>query len=324
MKPAAVFISALILISQVTAQELSPEDREALLEKLEALRTSADSKVDERFRMAISAYRAAASNDQDALDLHLKCIEKVNFEDQHRKNADFREWKRKEDEKLSTSGLGYALRLQLTWLTLTLRAASEKTDRNTLLPEVQQFIDTIVRDAEKLTPHRQLLSQAVNSSFFARAYDINAIKVENWPLSPANLEQIYEQVLLPPHRTPERVAALRSGWMKRLQQEIALKEVWAGTEPPPNRKGEPAEKRKIGTVDALRSPDFELFMAEQLPELQWKMEVDLFKNGDQKNASLKMLAHLEKNIAHKSARGWAEEFDKLLNPKKPEAETLVP
>lgn len=324
MKPITVFISALILFAQATAQELSPADREALLEKLEALRASADSKVDERFRTAISAYRSAAANDQDALELHLKCIEKVNFEDQHRKNADFREWKRKEDEKLSTPGLGYALRLQLTWLTLSLRAASEKTDRNSLLPEVQQFIDTIVRDAEKLTNHRQVLSQAVNSSYFARAYDINAIKVENWPLSPANLEQIYEQVLLPPHRTPERVAALRAGWTKRIQQQIALKEVWAGAEANPNRKGEPDEKKKIGTVDALRSPEFELFMSEELPELQWKMELDLFNNGDQKNAALKMLAHLEKNIAHKSARGWAQEFDKLLNPKKPEAAPAVP
>lgn len=324
MKPIALFISSLILVSQVSAQTLSHADREALLEKLEALSAGADARVDDRFRSAINAYRSAAANDQAALELHLKCIEKVNFKDQHRKEADFREWKRKEDEKLSTSNLGYALRLQINWLSLTLRAASAKTKRDSLLPEVQQLVDAIVRDADKLKAHQQLLNQSVTSSFFARAYDINTVKVDNWPLAPGDLEKIYDQILLPPHRNPERVAALRAGWIKRIQQEIALKEVWEGNEESGKKNGEDGEKKKIGTADALRSPEFELFMAEELPELQWKMEVDLFKNGDEKTSSLNMLAHLEKFITHKSAPAWAGELDKLLNPKKPGEGTPAP
>lgn len=308
MRTLCTLLVPLLVMSPVGAQILSPPDREALLERLEALRANADSKVDERFRTAITAFRAASSSDQAALNLHMNCIEKVNFKDQHRKNSDFRDWKRREDDKLSAPGLGLALRLQLSWLTLTLRAASEKTDRETLVAEAQQIIDTIVRDADKLKDHRQILNQAVNSSFFARAYDIGSIKVEDWPLAPGQLGQVYDQILLPPHRRPDRVAALRAGWTKRIQQEMALQDSWAG--------GEDPGSKRIGTVAALRSPAYELFVSEVLPELQWQMELDLFRSGDQKTAALKMLAHLEKNIAHKSARAWAEAFSQLLNPTK--------
>lgn len=308
MRALCTLLVPLLVMSPLGAQILSPPDREALLERLEALRANADSKVDERFRTAITAFRAASSSDQAALNLHMNCIEKVNFKDQHRKNSDFRDWKRREDDKLSAPGLGLALRLQLSWLTLTLRAASEKTDRETLVAEAQQIIDAIVRDADKLKDHRQILNQAVNSSFFARAYDIGSIKVEDWPLAPGQLGQVYNQILLPPHRRPDRVAALRAGWTKRIQQEMALQDSWAG--------GEDPSSKRIGTAAALRSPAYELFVSEVLPELQWQMELDLFRSGDQKTAALKMLAHLEKNIAHKSARAWAEAFSQLLNPTK--------
>jgi hypothetical protein len=308
MRALALLLVPLLMMCPAGAQSLSPADREALLERLEALQASADSRVDERFRTAISAYRAASASDQAALELHMNCIEKVNFKDQHRKNSDFRDWKRREDDKLSAPGLGLALRLQLSWLTLTLRAASEKTDRETLVSEVQQIIDAIVRDADKLKDHKQVLNQAVNSSFFARAYDLGTIKVEDWPLSPGQLGEVYDQILLPPHRRPDRVAALRAGWTKRIQQEMALQDSWSG-------ESDPGSKR-IGTAAALRSPEYELFVSEALPELQWKMELDLFRSGDEKTAALNMLAHLEKNIGHKSAREWAEEFSELLNPTK--------
>ena len=312
MRALAIVWTSLLVISPAGAQTLSSADREALLEKLDDLRANADSRVDERFRMAIAAYRAASASDQAAAEFHLDCIEKVNFKDQRKKNSEFREWKRKEAEKLSAPGLGLALRLQLNWLALTLRAASQKADRESLLPEVQQIMDAIVRDAEKLKEHQQILNQAVNSSFYAKAYDLGNINVERWPLAPGQLGQIYDQILLPPLRKPDRVAALRAGWTKRIQQEMAIKESWTAA-------SDPASK-KIGTADALRSPAYELFLADTLPELQWQMELDLFKSGDEQAAALRILSHLEKNIGHKSARAWAAEFSKLLNP----AETAAP
>ncbi|MDP3851147.1 MAG: hypothetical protein Q8Q59_11630 [Luteolibacter sp.] len=317
MKLLAVFVGSLCAASSVRAETLSSADREALLEKLTALRENADSTVDKRYRMAMAAYNAAAGSDEAAMEFHLKCIEKVNFEDQQKKNSDFREWKRKEAPKLSAPGLGMALRLQLRWLILTLRATSEKADRDVLASSAREIVDAISQDAEKLKDHQQLLNQPVTGSVFAGAYDIGEVKVEKWPLAPAQIGQIYEQILLPPLRAPSRLESLRSAWIRRIQQEMAIREFWTGGA---GGGGEPASKR-IGMASAMRSPEYERFIIEAVPALQWQMEMDLFKNGDQRGAALRMLSHLEKHINHKSVRDWGTEFAKLLNPEKKLPET---
>ena len=130
MKPTCLILAAALSLSSAHADALSAPEREALLQKLEEMRANAESKVDARYRAAIAAYQAAMASDDAAMELYLNCVEKVNFKDQQRKNADFREWKRREEDRLSDPGIGLALRLQLRWLILTLRAASEKTERD--------------------------------------------------------------------------------------------------------------------------------------------------------------------------------------------------
>jgi hypothetical protein len=44
------------------------------------------------------------------------------------------------------------------------------------------------------------------------------------------------------------------------------------------------------------------------------MEVDVFKAGDERGASMRMLQHLEKYTAHPDATDWAKEFHLLLDP----------
>jgi hypothetical protein len=299
-------IPALALLSPARAQSLSPADREALLEKLEKMREEATSKADARFRAAIAAYTGASGSDEAAMELYLNCIQKADFQDQQKKESEFRDWKRKEADQLSAPGHGLALRLQLRWLILTLRAASSKTERNQLLPGVQEIVDIIAKDADRLRQHRQLLHQAVTSSAFARAYEITGVEVENWPMSPANISEIYEKILLPPLRKPDRLEALRSAWVRRIQAEIAIAQAPAGNDD--------AGGRKNGGGARPRADDYERFMAETVPELQWQMEMDLFRNGDQQGAAMRMLSHLEKYMSHQSARKWSDELKNILSP----------
>ena len=299
-----------LTVSSAHSESLSDADRETLLENLEKLRESADAKVDARFRIALAAYRNAISSDDAAIDLYLNCLEKVNFEDQQRKAADFREWKRKESEKLSDPGLRLALRHQLRWLMLTLEAASEKADRVKLGGDAKEIVDAIFRDPSELEGQEAILNQAVTSSVFARAYDINHVKVEKWPLSPVELASIYDEILLPPFRNAARLAGLRTTWISRIQYEIAKIEHFSGSNPPAG--GEDRDEKRVGMVDAMRSPEYVKFLEEEVPKLQWKMEVDLFTHGDESGAAVRMLAHLEKHIAHPSAREWSDELQKKL------------
>lgn len=305
MRLPILLVCSALTLHPARAENLSDADRESLLEQLDKLRDNADSKLDARFRLAMAAYRNALASDDAAIDLYLNCMEKVNFEEQQKKAADFREWKRKEAEKLSDPGLRVALRYQLRWLILTLQATSEKADRKKLAAEAQEIVDGIFRDLEKLKNQEEILNKPVTSTIFATAYDISGVKVEKWPLSPVQLEQVYEDVLLPPFRISNRVNELRDAWIKRIQQEGVKSDQWTG--------GERSHKR-IGMASAMQSPAHEKFLSETQPKLQWDMELDLFRHGDQSNAAIRMLTHLEKHINHSSARLWSDQFKSLLSP----------
>ena len=309
--PILLLFSALML-KGVHAETLSSADREALLESLSKLRETAESKVDGKFRVALTAFRAAMTNDDAAIELYLNCMEKVNFDEEKRKASDFREWKRKEAEKLSEPGLRLALRHQLRWLVLTLQAFPEKADRAKLGPEAQQAVDAIFNDAENLAGQEDLLGQSVLSTVFARAYEINHLKLENWPLAPALLDPVYDEVILPPLRKPSRLTELHSAWTKRIQQEGAKAQYWSG-----NRGG---ERRAAATP----SPAYAKFVEESLPKLQWDMELDMFRSGDESGAATRMLAHLEKHIAHPSAKAWSDQLKGLLKPDAPPVTPAAP
>lgn len=300
MRIPAILACVAVLVSSARSEPLSPADREALLENLEKIRANADSKIDARYRVAIAAYREAMSSPDAALEFYLKCTEKLNFTDQGKKVSEFREWKKKEADKLSDPAFRAALCIQLRWLVLTLRASSEKARISDFIGEAQENMDLVFRDAEKLSGQDQTLSQAVTSTIFARAYEINLSGKNEWPLSPVMIAQIYDTVIMPPLRSPSRIEALKAAWIKRIQQEILKNQHFAGNG---------------GRKNGQRPPDHEQFMAEMLPELQWQMEMDLFKNGDESGAAMRMLAHIEKHLDHKSSREWGDQLKTLLTPK---------
>lgn len=308
MRVPILLICSAMLFNAVQAELLTDADREALLESLEKIRNAANSTVDARYRLALAAYRNAMGSDDAAMDFYLKCVEKVDFEDQRKKGGEFREWKRKEGDKLSDPGFRLALRHQLRWLVLTLQASSEKADRAKIASEAQEIVDAIFQDSEKLKAQEGLLGQAVTASVFARAYEIANVKVDKWSFSPVQLETVYENILLPPSRKANYPAGLRAGWIKRIQQERIKVEHWS------DKPKENPDDKKIGTLASLQSPQLAKFIEETQPKLQWSMEVDLYQHGDEGAAAVRMLAHLEKYVTHASARAWGDQFKQLLTP----------
>lgn len=308
------FLVPLVLvlgISSLHAAPLSEADREALIERLDALKKSAVERLDARFQAGVQAYAAAMNSEDDALQLYLKCVEKVDFIDQKKKESDFRDWKRKESERLSAPSFKLALRHQLYWLSLTCQAASENPDRERLIGLAQNAMDAVFRDLPNLKDQQQVLKQPVTGTVFAKAYEITNIRVEKWALSPADIRNVYEDIVMPPLRNPGGIDKLKDAWMRRIQQEGAVIEYWSGA-----GKGGGKDKREEGRggiADAnARSPEVDRFISDTLPLMQWQMEVDLFKSGDQAAAALRMINHIEKNIGNNSAKDWSDQFRTLL------------
>lgn len=295
-------LASLLLSPCLLADPLRDADREALIERLDKLQETADAKVDSRFKVALAAYRSAMANDGATMELYLKCVEKVNFDDQHRKSQDFREWKRKESDRLENPGFRLALRHQLSWLVLTLEAASSKGKFGPLAPRAEASLDSIFSEVEKLKDGANVLREPVSGSVFARAYDLGGLNVERWPMAPLAVTEIFNTLLMPPYRVPGKTEQLRAAWMKRIRFESLIQEHWAGGG---------------GKEGASHSPEYERFMEETYPEMMWQMEEDLFRSGDQQGAATRMLAHLEKYVTHKKAPEWAKSFRKLIDPAKP-------
>ena len=156
-----------------------------------------------------------------------------------------------------------------------------------------------------LTSQREVLGQNVTGTVFARAYDIEGVALDKWPFSPLNLGQIYDSVLLPPSRASGNIPVLRAGWLKRLHQEgVVHEDVHAKSK----SNGRPL------SPDTSHSQEQEKFLTETLPDLQWQMETDLFRCGDQRGAALRMIAHIEKYLTHRNACKWSDELKKLLTP----------
>lgn len=299
MKTLILALILATLLPLAAQKKLTPSDREALLDELVRIRKDANAKVDARFDVASRAFRNAAGSPDAAFDLYLKCEEMVSFDEMRKKNVDFREWRRNNDNWLSDPGFHLALQQQLRWLILTLEAASEKPDRDKLGVEAAKIVNSIVAQAEDLSRQQEMLEQEVTSSIFARAYDINGLKVKSWPLSLSPLAEVYEQVLLPPLRRADMIDALKEKWKQRMIDEGVLVQAWSGR---------PGEKPKTGQ----QSPAFDKFVSEIVPKLKWNTEIDLFKVGDEQAAAIRMLKHIEDNLTHQSAPEWSKDFAKMI------------
>lgn len=290
-------LATVLFVGFSTAQEkpLSEVDRQLLLERLAEIKNSSDSTVKGRLQVALTAFRKGRASDSAAHDLYLDCIEKVRFEDELKKTSEFRDWKTRHKERTDTPAFRLALRHQLNWLVLTLEVAAAK-DSNTYGDRAIEVVDSILKDAEKLKGQEKILRESALQSVFAEAYSVKSQKIESWPTSPLDLATLYDSIVLPPLRDGSSATSLRKAWLKRIEQEGLFLENWTAT----------------SSSDKDRKPAFEKWLKEDRQNLLWNMEVDLFRCGDEKGASIRMLQHLKENLNHKSAPRWITQFTSLV------------
>ena len=291
-------------------QPLREADRSALIEQLNSLKKRATETANQRFTGASGAFREAVGSDDAAIALYVQCIEQVEFKDRDRSSSEFRDWRKQNKGRLSDESFAAALRLQLRWLMLTLRAQAAPDQIGELGPEAAAVIETIFRDPKALAPQVGVLTENVGGTVFARAYKIHHDRLEGWPMAP--LERaggcftawpVYEHVILPPLRKAREYDSLRAAWAARIRQDEIAAGFWSG-EGERSEEGESLERSR--------------FLLETEPQLRWQAKTDLFRAGDERRSAVNLLKHLEKNLSHPQARAWEDEFRQLISPKKPE------
>ena len=302
--PAALLLS---MSGWLSAEPLSSVDRMELIERLNTLRDEARSHAIGRFDGASEAFREGMQSGEAATALYLKCVEKVDFIERDRKTSDFRDWRKRHDDRLDDEAHALALRHQLRWTVLTMKAAGSPDKAYSLANEALGMLDSIYQVPAELRPHTGVLAQSVSSTYFARAYGLTGYKVPDWPMSPLEKTQRgirvdgpFQKLIFPALREKRDFAGLRAAWQKRIKFEELAAGFWSS---------EPIDKKNPGMTEAR-----EKFLIETKPKLDWQMEADLFAAGDERVAAINMLKHLQDNLTHTDARDWEAQFRELVNP----------
>lgn len=303
MKLFVVFFAFLSLLP-LRADPLTQADIEELRERLKAIQEGANGFVDARFKSAVDAYRAALVSDDAAIELYEKCIEKVNFTEQQRKTQDFRNWKRDNEERLKSPAFKQALRHQLNWLLLTLKAAARPEEVTSLGPQASEVLNAIFVHIREIAAEAKMLEAPVTSSVFAKAYELGPLKLENWPTSPMQVGEIYNTIIMPSLRNSGKIPSLTAAWDSRIKMEGAKIEFLSG---------KAVEVSALSKSDHY-SPEMVHFIEEIVPDLAWKKEMDLFKAGDQRAAALRMVNHIKTNLTHAKATEWISQFQEAIEP----------
>ena len=292
----SAFLLLLVFCAPLSGEpeKLSALDVQLLLEKIKTLREGSQKAIGARYSTANSAFRSAIQSDSAAYALFVNCTEKVQFEEKQKSGSEFRDWKRRHKERSDSPSFRRALRHQLNWLLLTLQAASEPTKRDEMWSKALDHIDTIFKDAEDLEGAQAVLRQNVLGTVFAEAYSVDNIEITDWPGSPLQLESVYEGLVLPSLRSKKTLSELGQAWDRRILHEGTMIDIW--------------NKPKKGLGRPEHSAQMEKFLEVRRPQLQWKKEMDLFGVGDQKQAALRMLKHIETHTTHRDIATWIAEF----------------
>lgn len=302
-----LLLATLITSQSLLADKLSESDRLILIDRLDLLKAKAKSQVLKRFDGAIGAFKAGVESDKAALELYLKCIEKVEFDERDRSGQDFRDWKRNRKKHLSDPNFSLALRHQLRWILLSMQAAAEPTKKGELGEEALVILDAIYRSPKELREHTWLLSQSVTRTVFTRAYGLNGYKIPAWPMAPINrgqggpvqVDEAFTLLIFPMYQKRRDFDSLRAAWQKRIKYEEIASGFWS---------------ENYDEKDQGMSLEREEFLSETKADLTWQMEEYLYEAGDQKRAAMNMLAHLAANISHPNARDWENRFRALVDP----------
>lgn len=301
-----------LLLAPAAAEPLTEPERQALLDQLEALENAAQNSKDARIRAAAGAFRSALESPQSAIEFYEKCVEKVDYIDRGRDSQDYREWKRRNRERLGDNDFGKALQLQMRWLILAVQAGSDNPPDD-IIPRAHSLLLGVFDDAKALQPHQRVLSSNVFGTPFAKAYELDDLKPQEWPSSILPAENIYEQVILPPLRLARDYAGIRATWTERINCELAVIEQLT---PPNRRNGEDDDDAHEEAIEEAKAD----FISEKRPELIWEMEVDVYKAGDEQQAALRMLSHIKAHLTHEKVGEWQSELRGLVDPESAEAD----
>lgn len=263
------------------AQSLTDDQAMRILEQLDELEDQIRSGTRRMRTTAVQRFREASASPRAATAFYLECVQKLDFEANEARQSDFRAWRDRNSRRLESDSHALALQLQLQYLVMSIRAAeTDPTEIAPVIAELQQFMNNMVANHERIAGQADMLRRPVTNTIFARAYGLDrSLRNDNWEFGPMNYGGIFDKTLLPFYRE-FRPDQLGQAWNLRMRIEQTLAE---------------------GSMDRA---DYQRFLTDRIPEMQWQRAQDLYEHGFRDQAINEMLAVVRNNAGHSRATGW--------------------
>jgi hypothetical protein len=273
----------LLLASSLLAQSTAPVDVKAMLDGLRDLQKKHTESAQSQLSQAVTDFSAAADSENAALAFYIEAVRVTQFVGQAHEETAFHDWKKREAPKLSAP----AIRTALRYMVISLQRSAGATDAQilpVLLAYAQdtQFILSSIAGEE-------IARQAIGDNIFARWYNIGSqlSSLANWEPSPANIDGIYNQVLLPIMRKTRDPRILQY-WDTKIADETS----------------------KAAAATAAFSTD--RFNEDRRPALLWSRAEDTIAIGLRDQGLAEMYTIVKSFPAHPSAGKWIDELQGLL------------
>jgi hypothetical protein len=275
------------LATPSTADSLNGDERGSILLELNGIQDILDGKQLSLRTSAGQTFQAASASNDAAYEFYLKCHKILNFDPKGASYTEFRNWRDRQEDKVKTESNLSAMRVQLQYLVLSMKAA-ESAQLDAIIPELEQFVGNIAANSESLNMRR--MQEPVTKTIFAQAYDLDkSLTMENWSYSPGNYSEVYERTIFPFFRATA-TQELAAAWDRRIALESGL-----------------FSRTHEGNVEAL-----EKFQREGLPTLYWRKSMDLYVSVSQKQGAAALIQIVRANPEHPDIRNWVGSFAKLL------------
>ena len=296
---------------------LTPTQTEHILKELDKVETQIGKGRGSVFSAAMAKFREGMASPTAALALYLDCYRLEHFERKNLKQADFMDWKNKNEARLKDEDFKRALWLQLEFLVLTIQAQEidESKKMGPIVTSLQAFLGKAVTAIQGTTVHSAsgavtdkdskggrrgggnvpagdilgTLRQSVADSDFAKAYSLqDFLKREEWEYQPLNVRGIYNDVIFP-YYLAEKPTELPAQWDSRINAERAMRQA------------------------LMSDTEFNEYIKDEGPRLLWEKDNYLVVNDV---GAVKALADMLKVIqtypSHPDAINWLKEFREIV------------
>jgi hypothetical protein len=276
------------MASTAFSQDAPPVNPSALLKELREIKTRQEGMAKTQRAQLIQKINAASSSPAAAMDLYLQAMRDTKFEGQNNESVQFLGWKKKQADNLKSKGFREALRLHLSYLSLTLQRLNG-ADIKALLPALVSYAYEVQADGEFIADGAELLDQPLVRGIFAQYFGISSLLagVKDWEMTPHNIDSIYAKTILPVYRESKDPRAVEY-WSQRIQTEA---------------------DRAANTNRTFEVEDFNQL---RKPQLLWSRAEEMGRIGLKNRSASEMLAVIKAYPTHPDAAGWIGRLESLL------------